>query len=968
MPSHLDTVQLNTAVNSAFEIEEVQLQFQLKATICVLLVRDNFVYLILRSGVLYKIDLDSPEDVVTIQITLSSDVEITNAWIDLHGYHLILRSSKNEYYYVNHQSNGYKTLNKLKSLNVNSICFFDRCVTKTYSGPLLLSTTNNLVLEYCIDHNKEMFVKHVIKNKYTIKHITSVQTSEKRSVLNYQIAMFTIDNTMLTFNVIIPTEPSSSVSVLQSLGKINPIITRTGNIIDYSTHNNRFGYVVETSENDNVLTLVDVSKNSKTENINVHYSIKSFTLTSYFILILTKSNKLEIYNQIDLSHVRSISLNSIDPKMMGFSYDSLSKTFWLYSAKHIYEVIINFEDSGILPSMIKNNLFDEALSLLSNNSSHKEKYDYILKKKAYYLLDKKQYKNASEVFVKTTESFDRVALQLLNLPDKHILRFYLLAKLNTLSNNFNAQKTLLSSWIVESYIEELNSLDNALINIKNTSSSIVDAGQKQNGKSSLDSNKLQQEFYKFLSQNISNFDRETIYQMIISHNRSDDLLYFANLIKDFHFVLKYYITSQKWDDALKVIVLQQDPELVYKSSTVLLVNHSIKTIDIWIRLVDNLDPLKLLPALLVYNKTVAFPQNIEPSYNQSLRLLKFLIYERNVQSKLIHNAFFSTLITYPNIKNENEILKHLENYENNRRHSYGKFNEADILFDRDFTLRLCFKFNKLQTAIHLYSMFDQNDEAVDLALKNDLIQVAILVADKPNNGDYSQRKQLWLKISKKLIDKVLINKEYISQNKNVFSKNVNIDDHDQIYVLLKYISEKCDLLTIKDLLPLFPDFVIVDNFKDSMVESLQKLSLEMTKKSVEMDSTLKEAEEVSKQIQTFEAKNFQIINPYESCELCHNILIIRKFVVFPCQHAFHQDCLVKRILDSNDYKAKNSIYKLQKELKMNSKNPKVLNKLKQEISNFLSKSCCLCSDMIINEIDEPFIKAGDKELHEWDIP
>lgn len=134
-----------------------------------------------------------------------------------------------------------------------------------------------------------------------------------------------------------------------------------------------------------------------------------------------------------------------------------------------------------------------------------------------------------------------------------------------------------------------------------------------------------------------------------------------------------------------------------------------------------------------------------------------------------------------------------------------------------------------------------------------------------------------------------------------------------------------------------------------------------------MGSILKESDKINDKIKNFKTTNFQIIEPFESCQLCHKILAIRKFIVFPCSHSFHQDCLVKNILESNDYKTKNSIYKLQKKTLMNNKNPAAMEELKLEIDQLLCKSCCLCSNMKINEIDEPLIKSGDRRKNDWDI-
>lgn len=986
MQSQLDTAETNTSTDIPFAIEEVQLQFQLQSSLCKLLVRNNYVFLILKNGVVYRINLESPELVTTIKLPLGTDAIVTNAWIDVHKYHLIIGSSKNEYFYINHNSTAYLPLPKLKNLIINSICFFDKCTNETYTGPLLLCTSNGALLEYAIDANKEMLLKTIMKTPYCCMNIVNNLIAESDGVLEYVITMGTSENTITRYMTKIPGNPSTNVSVFQNLSKTNPLVRHIDNLVEVSSHKNVLAYTVRSAGAHPSMDLYvneDRNKNLKVfkpTKIDIGKEIRCFVLTGYYLLILTNQNTLEIFDQISLTLIRTMSLGFLNSKILGLSYDQLAKTYWLFSKAHIYELVIDFENTGITESLIQRNMFDEALSLVGEHSKDDQQYNYILKRKAYYLLNEKKYTQAIDEFVKTDEAFDKISLKLIDLKDRSILRYYLTRKLETTSKNLKAQKCLLSSWIVESYVEELNALDNKLININDQNGKsrlITDGDMSSNPADTSASDNLQSNFYGFLTRNVGFFDKETIYQIIISHNRSDDLLYFANLAKDFHFVLKYYITLQQWDNSLKVLSRKNSPELVYKSATVLLVNYPVKTVDTWIRVIDDLDPIKLIPALLTYLKTVALPQGFDPERNQALRFLKFLIYEKQVQSRLVHNTYFSTLITYPSLPNESVILKNLEEYLMHRKKHHIKDNKDGILFDIDFILRLCFKFEKIETAIYLYSLVGLYLEAVTLALKNELLEAAILVADKPTDIDNKDRKQLWLKISAKLINKVVENPTFIYKYKTVFFTEAEQNEllldpemqntNRQIYILLKFLTNKCTLLSIKDLLPLFPDFIVIDNFKESLVDSLKQLSLEMSSISADVDKTLQESENINAKIKNFEAKNFQAIYPFDSCEICHSILTIRKFIVFPCSHAFHQDCLVKQILNSNDYKTKSAIYKLQKEVTLNSKNSKVMDELRGEIDKLLSKSCCLCSDIKINEIDEPLFQVNDSEQNEWAI-
>lgn len=215
MQDQADTLERAKEESSPFSIEEVQLQYPLKSRVCKLFVRNNYVYIILKSGTIQGIDLDKPEDVNIINLPIGSDQQIKDAWVDDFNYHLILRSSKNEYFYIRHNSSTYSTLSRLKNLNVSCICFFSRCTTKTFSGPLLVTTSNRLLLEYSIDNNKEKFLKTIVKLKFPIIQMVSSLHDESKGVLSYNVDLFA-ETEILCYKTKIPAEPASNVQVFQA--------------------------------------------------------------------------------------------------------------------------------------------------------------------------------------------------------------------------------------------------------------------------------------------------------------------------------------------------------------------------------------------------------------------------------------------------------------------------------------------------------------------------------------------------------------------------------------------------------------------------------------------------------------------------------------------------------------------------------------------------------------------------------
>lgn len=941
-----------------FKIEEVRLQFTLKSSICKLLVRHNHVFLILKSGTIHRINLDLPQDIITIQINLSVGAFIEDCWIDISGYHLIVRSSKNEYYYINRQSTKYHHLSKLKGLNINGITFFDPCITSEYTGPLLISTRNNMILEFSIHSAREMYLKTLLKNKYSILQIKQNSEEVDNGTLNCVIDIFTLDKKLLCFKTKIPKEPASNVSVFQSLMKSEPVTVELNGLTNISNYGKPLSYI----QNSNLcFSDFDISdlRLFNPQKTSLPFKVKSYMLTNYYVLLLTKDDKLAIINKLNFELIHTINLKDLKDVVIGLSFDEVQHTFWMYSHERVYEIIIDSEKTGLIDSLVNEFKFADALNIVNAGSRNKVIVNSILKSEAYHLLKQHKYAEAIDIFVKTDENIDRVARHLISLDDHTFLRHYLVKKLETISNQLKAQRTVITTWISELYIQELNNVENS---ISHSNNKIVDLPLRKFP----EYQDLEKEFHEFLSLHKADLDRDTIFELIKSHNRTDDFVFFATLTEDYANLLRHHILNNSWDNALQTLRIKKDYNLVYSSATALLCNCPQNTIDTWIDMIEDLDPLKLIPALLSYNKMVTTLKSININHNQAIRFLSFVVYERNNREKLVIDTLFSILISSEGLDSEDVIITHL-----NRLQSVHINTKVPIYYNYDLIMRLCLKYNRIRSLIFLYSIDQKLRQAVKLALDNDLIETAVKVIDNANLEN-RERKDLWLQVSKKLINKVIVNKDFVSQNKDtLFSDTLklipNKTENDGIYVVLQYLMRKCELLKIHDLLPLFPDFIVIDNFKDALVEALEKLSEDLNLLSMEMNDTIHDASEVRHKISEFQSTNFQVIRPYDSCELCHKIVVIRKFIVFPCNHAFHQDCLVKKIMNSNDYKTKNSLYQLQKEIKSSNKNHKTLTHIKSEIDNLLSSSCCLCSDIKIAEIDEAIIKPEDKEIESWKV-
>jgi len=168
--------------------------------------------------------------------------------------------------------------------------------------------------------------------------------------------------------------------------------------------------------------------------------------------------------------------------------------------------------------------------------------------------------------------------------------------------------------------------------------------------------------------------------------------------------------------------------------------------------------------------------------------------------------------------------------------------------------------------VHIYSKMGLWENSVDLALQKGDLELAKINADMPED-DEALRKKLWLKIAR-----------YVVQDKQ------------DIKTAMRFL-ENTNLLKIEDILPFFPDFVVIDDFKDEIAHALEGYSAHIESLKGEMDDATKTAESIKEDIAKLKNR-FVTIDAGERCSVCSHILLTRQFYVFPCQHTFHADCLI----------------------------------------------------------------------------
>lgn len=572
--------------------------------------------------------------------------------------------------------------------------------------------------------------------------------------------------------------------------------------------------------------------------------ITAMTLSQWHILALVEGNVVAV-NRLSDEIIYEQAVLEPGQSTLGLLTDSMQHTYWLFTSQEIFEIVAEDEDRDVWKVFLQKQMFDQALEY-ARGSAQK---DAVATASGDFLASKGRYLEAAKVWGKSSKGFEEVCLTLINRNEHDALRKYLLTQLSTYKKTSTMQRIMVASWLVEVFMSKLNALDDNIA----TKAELAEGASTEDIKDELGN--VRAEFREFVNKYKADLDKKTAYDIISSHGREEELLFFATATSDYNYVLSYWIQREKWSEALNVLQKQTDPDIFYKYSSVLMTHAATGLVDILMRQ-TNLEPERLIPALLNYNKTV----NVPLSQNQAVRYLNFIVVNHPKPSAAVHNTLISIHASSPSTS-EAGLLTYLQSQPS-----------SPPPYDADFALRLCIQHERVQSCIHIYSAMGQYLQAVELALQHEDIELAAIVADRPEGND-KLRKKLWLLVAEKKI------------------RQPGTGIKDAIEFL-----RRCELLRIEDLIPFFPDFVVIDDFKDEICSALEDYSRHIDALRQEMDNSAQTARQIRSEIAALDTR-YAIVEPGEKCWICSLPLLSRQFFVFPCQHAFHSDCLGKEVLE-----------------------------------------------------------------------
>ncbi|KAJ3693670.1 hypothetical protein LUZ60_009150 [Juncus effusus] len=799
-----------------------------------------------------------------------------------------------------------KALPRLRGLLVNAVAWNRQMITESSTKEVVLGTENGQLFEMAVDEadKREKYVKQLFELTDPPEAITGLQmetTSVGNSVRFYVMAVtatrlysFTGIGSLETVFaryaerrihfMELPGEiPNSELQyyIVQRRAKHFGWLSGAGiyhGDLNFGVQHSSSGGDENFVENKGLLDYSKLGEATKPRSLAV----------SEFHFLLLIDNKVKVMNRISQQVVEELSFDQETSKgIIGICSDPTSGVFYVYDDNSVFQVSTQDEARDMWKVYL--DMGDYAVALSNCRSPYQRDHVYLVQADAAFTA--KDYYRAASYYAKMNYimSFEEISLKFISVGEQDALRTYLLRKLDNLTREDKSQITMISTWVSELYLDKINRL------LLEDGTAVTD--------SSSDYQSIIQEFRIFLSDNKDVLDESTTMKLLESYGRVDELVYFASLKDKYDIVIHHFIQQGEAKKALEVLQRPNVPvDLQYKFGPDLMMLDAYETVESWMMARGMLNPRKLIPAMMRYTNE----PHAKNETHEVIKYLEFCVKELRNEDPGVHNLLLSL---YALKDDETQLLQFLDM----KHSSKGGSNGNGFFYDPKYALWLCLKEKRMRACVRIYSMMSMHEEAVALALKafhlllpkshhqNKILtktlffnikvdlEVAKAEADKVEE-DEELRKKLWLMVAKHVI----------RQEKGA--------KRDNIKKVVDFLSEaNNNLLSIEDILPFFPDFVLIDDFKDEICKSLKGYNNQIEQLKDEMNDATRGADNIRSDISAL-SQRYIIIDRNEECGVCKRKILgtagalqlvgrsnIAPFYVFPCSHAFHAPCLIAHV-------------------------------------------------------------------------
>ncbi|XP_044466444.1 vacuolar sorting protein 18 [Mangifera indica] len=917
---------------------------------------------------------------IDLSLGRPGEQSIHKVFVDPGGSHCIatiLGSGGAETFYTHAKWSKPRVLSKLKGLTVNAVAWNRQQITEASTKEIILGTDNGQLHEMAVDEKdkREKYIKFLFELTELPEAIMGLQmeTASLSNGTRYYVMAVTptrlysftgfgsLDSVFASYLeravhfMELPGEiPNSELHFFIKQRRAVHFAWLSGAGIyhgglNFGSQNSSPNGDQNFVENKALLNYAKLSEDTEVVK-------PSSMAVSEFHFLLLLGNKVKVVNRISEQIIEELQFDltseSISKGIIGLCSDATAGIFYAYDQNSIFQVSVNDEGRDMWKVYLDMKEYAAALA----NCREPLQRDQVYLVQAEAAFSAKDFLRAASFYAKINYilSFEEITLKFISVSEQDALRTFLLRKLDNLAKDDKCQITMISTWATELYLDKINRLlledDTALENRSSEYQSII------------------KEFRAFLSDCKDVLDEATTMKLLESYGRVEELVYFASLKEQYEIVVNHYIQQGEAKNALEVLRKPAVPiDLQYKFAPDLIMLDAYETVESWMT-TNNLNPRKLIPAMMRYSSE----PHAKNETHEVIKYLEFCVHRLHNEDPGVHNLLLSL---YAKQEDDSALLRFLQ-----CKFGKGRENGPEFFYDPKYALRLCLKEKRMRACVHIYSMMSMHEEAVALALQVDP-ELAMAEADKVED-DEELRKKLWLMVAKHVVE----------QEKGAKRENIR--------KAIAFLKETDGLLKIEDILPFFPDFALIDDFKEAICSSLEDYNRQIEKLKQEMNDATHGADNIRNDISAL-TQRYAVIERGEDCGICKRKILtvggdyrmargytsvgpMAPFYVFPCGHAFHAHCLIAHVTRSTNETQAEYILDLQKQLTLlGSESRRNSNgvltedsitsmtptdKLRSELDDAVASECPFCGDLMIREISLPFIASEEAhQISSWEI-
>lgn len=905
---------------------------------------------------------------------------IHTVFVDPGGSHciaVVVGNGTSDTFYTHAKWTKPRVLSKLKGLVVNAVAWNRQHITEASTREVILGTDNGQLHEIAVDEKdkKEKYIKFLFElselpeafmglqmetasinngTRYYVMAVTPTRLYSFTGIGSLESVFASYVDRAVHFMELPGEIPNSELHFFIQQRRATHFAWLSGAGIYHGGLN--FGAQRSSPNGDENFVenkaLLDYSK------LGEGASVKPSSLAvSEFHFLLLVRNKVKVVNRISEQIVEELYFDQTPDAasrgVIGLCSDASAGLFYAYDQSSIFQVSVNDEGRDMWKVYL--DLKEYAAALANCRDALQRDQVYLVQ--AEDAFNTKDFLRAASFYAKINYvlSFEEITLKFISIGEQDALRTFLLRKLDNLAKDDKCQITMISTWATELYLDKMNRL------------LLEDDTAPENSSSEYQS--IIREFRAFLSDSKDVLDEATTIKLLESYGRVDELVFFASLKEQHDIVVHHYIQLGEAKKALQVLQKLNVPiDLQYKFAADLIMLDAYETVESWMIRKD-LNPRKLIPAMMRYSSE----SHSKNETHEVIKYLEYCVHRLQNEDPSVHNLLLSL---YAKQEDESALLRFLQ-----CKFGKGRPNGPEFFYDPKYALRLCLKEKRMRACVHIYSMMSMHEEAVALALQVDP-ELAMAEADKVED-DEDLRKKLWLMVAKHVIE----------QEKGTKRENIR--------KAIAFLKETDGLLKIEDILPFFPDFALIDDFKEAICSSLEDYNDQIEKLKEKMNDATRGADNIRNDISAL-AQRYAIIDRGEECGVCGKKILnmagnypmmgvytsvgsMAPFYVFPCGHSFHAQCLIAHVTRCTTEAQAEYILDLQKKLTLlGNESRKEMNgslseeepitsmaagdKIRSQLDDVIASECPFCGDLMIREISLPFILPEETdEVASWEI-